>query len=103
MSLRPGIGADAMVPVAYSLLRSKAELKDVPVSLRHGSKTWALGRYLRRRLRIELGRDASCSAPLVDEELRLVRAYAFRSGQSVSEVFEELAGGSPAYQARGAL
>lgn len=60
MSLRPGIGASAMGDVGRSL-SSEAGLDwvavngDVPAVLRHGKRLLPLGRYLRRRLRGELG------------------------------------------------
>lgn len=59
MSLRPGIGADAMHEVAHSLLSFNLEQSqaDVPVSLRHGKRLLPLGRYLRRKLRVMVGRD----------------------------------------------
>lgn len=57
MSLKPGLGAGAVVQVAtviarYDLLTAEG---DVPVTLRHGSQEWPLGRYLRKQLRKELG------------------------------------------------
>lgn len=56
MSLNPGIGAHAMDDVAnllYTKHGSKelAETGDVPSVLRHGGKSFPLGRYLRRKLR----------------------------------------------------
>lgn len=53
MSLRPGIGADAMHDAAstvleFNLVESQG---DVPSALRHGSRILPLGRYLRRHLR----------------------------------------------------
>lgn len=69
MSLRPGIGAWAMDEVAHSLLTYKLDEKlvDVPTSLRHGNKLMPLGRYLRRRLRERIGRDAGCPAEVLEE------------------------------------
>lgn len=53
MSLRPGIGADAMHDVASTVLEFNLVERegDVPSSLRHGKRIMPLGRYLRRRLR----------------------------------------------------
>lgn len=53
MSLRPGIGADAMHDVASTVLQFDLveSQGDVPSSLRHGSRILPLGRYLRRHLR----------------------------------------------------
>lgn len=60
MSLRPGIGALAMPDVANACLTTYgstliSENRDVPSALQHGKKLWPLGRYLRRRLRYEMG------------------------------------------------
>lgn len=60
MSLRPGIGALAMEDIALILttehgVNTILETGDVPSVLRHGSKKWPLGRYLRRKLREQLG------------------------------------------------
>lgn len=59
MSLRPGIGHGVLRQVAatitrYNLLNSEG---DVPVTLAHGGQEHPLGRYLRRKLRLELGLD----------------------------------------------
>ena len=105
MSLKPGIGAHAMEAVALALMRWKLDrsMKDVPTSLRHGSDVMRLGRYLRRKLREKIGRDPSCPVSFGEEELRLVRSYAFCVDKSVSAVFAELAGSSSPYQERGSL
>lgn len=60
MSLRPGIGALSMRDVARVLscdvgLDSVSAVGDVPSVLKHGKRLLPLGRYLRRRLRGELG------------------------------------------------
>lgn len=63
MSLRPGIGATAMGDVAQALASdavgaaSIARAGDVPLALNHGRRSLPLGRYLRRKLREELGFD----------------------------------------------
>ena len=54
MSLRPGIGSDAMHDVAstvleFDLVESQG---DVPSALRHGTRLLPLGRYLRGQLRL---------------------------------------------------
>lgn len=57
MSLRPGIGADAMHDVASVFLQFNLEdlQGDVPSALRHGNRLMPLGRYLRRKLRLYAG------------------------------------------------
>ena len=57
MSLRPGIGHDAMWEVASTLLEHVHDDRDVPESLNHGKKNMPLGRYLRRKLRAFTGRE----------------------------------------------
>lgn len=58
MSLRPGIGGDAMWDMASTLMAFGLDTSqpDVPAGLRHGSKIMPLGRYLRRRLRTYIGK-----------------------------------------------
>lgn len=59
MSLRPGIGADYMENVANVLTSKYGSMilksGDVPMVLQHGKKKLPLGRYLRQRLRLEVG------------------------------------------------
>lgn len=60
MSLKPGIGADAMFDVADILLNFQNTLDtlgDVPGQLTVGRKSYPLGRYLRKKLRTYVGRD----------------------------------------------
>lgn len=72
MSLRPGIGADATWDVASAVMQNKLEKKadfDVPVDLRHGSKKFPLGRYMRRLIRARVGLPEG-APPHVLEALR---------------------------------
>lgn len=61
MSLKPGIGAHAMKDVGEQLTRSKWGAKlindrgDVPLELDYGKRKMPLGRYLRTKLREEVG------------------------------------------------
>lgn len=60
MSLRPGIGADAMDDVTDALCTVHGmdllEVSgDAPTSLQHGSRSLPLGRYLRNKLREKIG------------------------------------------------
>jgi len=82
MSLRPGIGAHVMDEVASTLLEHGLEnqLEDVPVSLRHGTNTLPLGRYLRRRLRERIGRSPNAPEAVLErmeEDLRDLRSDTF--------------------------
>jgi len=56
MSLRPGLGGDAVHEIASETLRFLENMGDVPTALRHGKTIWPLGRYLTRRLRQLTGR-----------------------------------------------
>lgn len=94
MSLRPGIGADAMHDVASELMRFNLEntQADVPVSLRHGSKTLPLGRYLRRKLRTMVGKDEKTPESVVAEaqaEVRAVYEATFDSAKYGSQAFKK--------------
>lgn len=64
MSLRPGIGADAMHEVASTLMTFNLDTLqgDVPSALRTGSRLLPLGRYLRRRLRKLVGKEEKAPA-----------------------------------------
>lgn len=62
MSLRPGIGAGAARGVAEALncsggAKFVADSGDVPTALKHEQKSLPLGRYLRRKIREEMGFD----------------------------------------------
>lgn len=70
MSLRPGIGAGAMVPVGEAI--RKVGIKrvlltgDVPDSLRQAMQKLPLGRYLKRKLREQLGLPADTPEEAVE-------------------------------------
>lgn len=92
MSLRPGIGADAMWEVASALMVAGSSTP-IPTELTGPGGKAPLGRYLRRRLRLLTGREANATEKELQamaHELRLVREYAFANDRSVSEVYEEL-------------
>lgn len=75
MSLRPGIGGDAMHEVASVLMEFALDdtLVDVPNCLRHGAKLLPLGRYLRTLLRKTIGRDGKVPPAAVKELKDLLR------------------------------
>lgn len=81
MSLRPGIGADFMHDVASTIMQfnlEEATQGDVPSSLRHGSRTLPLGRYLRRKLRVLVGKEANAPQQkgVVDAEMHALSVSA---------------------------
>lgn len=93
MSLKPGIGADAMWSVASEMMRYDAE---VPTSLHHGKKGWPLGRYLRAKLKEMTGREKGATAEDLQrlaENLQAVRSFAWANDRAVSSVYEELSEG----------
>lgn len=57
MSLKPGIGANALPLVSKALSEHDMSSGDVPTVLRHGKRLLPLGRYLRSKLRDLLGVD----------------------------------------------
>lgn len=71
MSLKPGIGAGAMEDMGKALME-KGGLDyvvregDVPGIFRTEGKRWPLGRYLSRKLREEIGMDASTPVSVVE-------------------------------------
>lgn len=87
MSLKPGIGADMMHDVASSLMYYDLEktLDDVPQNLRHAKAQLPLGRYLRQRLRVLIGRDEKTPESVIkkaQEELQPLRESAFNNSRS---------------------
>lgn len=75
MSLRPGIGADAIHEIAsvFLLLNLEDTQADVPSALRHGSRLWPLGQFLRRKLREATFGQAStpeAAKRIIEESLR---------------------------------
>lgn len=94
MSLKPGIGADALWNVASEMMRLGLDDRgDVPTTLLQGGKSMPLGRYLTRRLRRLVGKDEKAPVEVVQEaldKLQVLREYAWQNGSSVAEVFAEL-------------
>lgn len=68
MSLKPGLGTNSLHEVASSFLTFNLETTqvDVPSNLRHGNKELPLGRYLRRKLRLLLGKDENTPKHIVE-------------------------------------
>ena len=76
MSLKPGIGADAMKMVAASIQAYGVEDKldtDVPSELRVGGKKLPVGKYLKSKLRKELDRDEGIPQAEYDKVYQPVR------------------------------
>lgn len=69
MSLRPGIGFSALHEIADVLMRLDLDESeaDVPSALRRGKTMWPLGRYLRGKLRLLIGREVNCPDEVVQE------------------------------------
>lgn len=99
MSLRPGIGAGAMALLAQSL-QSDAGLDqlnrtlDVPQYLQIGQRKIPLGRYLRKKLREEVGIPEDITADVLQhfirlkqEELSSVREYSKKNSISFKDAF----------------
>jgi len=83
MSLNPGIGALAVPAVADALNDTYgaalvAGSSDVPLALMHGRRSLPLGRYLRRRLREQMGFD-DVSGALGQQARRLEEVLAVRA------------------------
>lgn len=89
MSLRPGIGHDAMYEVASTLLSHNLEKRDdVPSQLQHGTKKYPLGRYLRRKLRKYVGKEEKAPQSTLEiqkEKLRPMRETAFANNRPFKE------------------
>lgn len=100
MSLRPGIGAGAMEAVAGSLMWDRGGLEevernvDVPGALCHGGKSLPLGRYLKRRLRGELGFESKdtpvASCKQYASEMSFLFAEALSNPENSSKSLSEI-------------
>lgn len=95
MSLRPGIGYDAMHEYASSLLTHLPDGQDVPPALRHGSKLLPLGRYLTRAVRELTGREISAPETTIQkaqERLQDLQAAAIEAtkGQNMAQFRREI-------------
>lgn len=89
MSLRPGIGRDAMFEVADVLMRYGLDISelDVPTTLRTGPRVVPLGRYLSKSLRTMIGRDEKTPQAALDKisaELLPLRLAARSDSQNPS-------------------
>lgn len=96
MSLKPGIGADAMWNVASEILKYDLDqARDVPLTLRHGSKELPLGRYLRNKLREYVDANPEIKEKALQgfaNQMQLVRTFAWQNSRSVASVFQEING-----------
>lgn len=91
MSLRPGIGYWAMAEVASSILQHNLEDQiDVPVALRLGGKEWPLGKYLRKALRKQIGRDEKTPQAVLDQQKEELRPVWELAESSVAAGMREL-------------
>lgn len=90
MSLRPGIGVDGLWDVASSMMKYGLDEReaDVPSAIAYGKRQLPLGRYLRGKLRVMVGRDEKAPVGTVEaikEELRPLREAAFDSSSSFKD------------------
>lgn len=89
MSLKPGIGGDALWEVSDVLLSNNLEysLEDAPGGLRHARHIYPVGRYLHRKLRTQIGRPEHAPQSVMDkkdEEMRPLREAAKNSEDNPS-------------------
>lgn len=89
MSLRPGIGVDAMWDVASEMMRYNLDMRpDVPSALAHGRSERPLGRYLRGKLREMVGKEKGApdeTLEAIKAELLPLREAAFNSSTSFKD------------------
>lgn len=100
-SNRPGIGALALPEIASVLLTHDLDQTetDVPSRLDHGRKSYPLGRYLKRKLREQIGWQPDTpevTKRAQEEEMRPLRDYAFDNSLSFAEVVKEFYKGQTA-------
>lgn len=88
MSLRPGIGHDACIEIASTLMLNNYAEPDVPKVLMHGRAKMPLGRYLTRTLRHQMGMSKDAPPETLKEmedKLRPVREIAFSHSKPFKE------------------
>ena len=90
MSNRRGIGFDALWEISDGLMKYGLDgtLEDVPYALRHGKKSYALGRYLRNELRGQIGMDKRAPQATIDriqEEMQPVWLDSIEASESLSQ------------------
>lgn len=95
MSLRPGIGANAMHNAASAMMQWDLEKRDadVPHALSWSGRDLPLGRYLRRKLRTYVGRDEKAppqSFAHAEAELSVMRAFAWDNEVSTKEAYNQI-------------
>lgn len=103
MSLRPGIGYDAMYEISDVLLRYDLhkKLDDVPATLRSSSVEKSIGRYLRKRLRVLVGKDEKAPKATLDKiqsEMLALRLAARASEDDPSFKSQVVKAGEAKYQ-----
>lgn len=87
MSLKPGIGHDAMWEVSSKLMEVGWDGDDVPDRLNIGAKQYPLGPYLRRVLRKQMGREVTApesTLQKIREEMQPLREAARDSAETPS-------------------
>lgn len=92
MSNRPGIGFGVVHDIAHQLLTHYPEIEDVPVVLQHGKEQLPLGKYLRRKIRLAIGRDEKAPQSVLEKmaaEMRPLRESAFLASKSISSAILE--------------
>lgn len=100
MSRMPGLGYDALHELASQLMVFNLDTSqtDVPSALRHGKKLLPLGRYLRRKLRLLVGKDEKTPDAIlqqISEEMLplLIRSKTSKTAPSLKlQIEEELLG-----------
>ena len=106
MSLRPAIGSGLLWDISSTLLEHDREQTDVdvPNGLRHGRKVLPLGRYLRGKLREQIGRVKTAPQEVYSEaqaEVLALYGAAAASGVSVRTALRDrLAGQAASVQAQ---
>jgi len=98
MSLKPGLGYGAVSDIASVLLQYSQEktLEDVPTTLQHGTTKLPLGKYLRKNLRKQIGRDEKCPESVlksIETQMQPLRESAFLASKSYKKTIQEVSQG----------
>lgn len=89
-----GLGIGMVPEIASTLLAQPnfEAMKDAPPSLLHGRKQKPLGRYLRRKIRLQIGMDEKTPQSTLDqqaEKMQPLRTIAFHHSKSFSKTIAD--------------
>lgn len=92
MSLKPGLGYNALWEMADTMMRYRLEevMEDVPQAVRMGKSLKSMGRYLRRQLRTMVGREETAILNQLEAEMLAMYESATANAEAVPSEVKKL-------------